>query len=68
MSFTASTIILSAAMPAQHQGMAASLVTTMANYSISLFLGVVGTIERYSGGSALQSYRAAWWFGVGLDA
>ncbi|KAJ5675041.1 low affinity NH4+ transporter [Penicillium maclennaniae] len=45
MSFPAGTIILSRAMPRRHQGLAASLVNTFVNYSISIGLGLAGTIE-----------------------
>ncbi|KAF2762574.1 MFS general substrate transporter [Pseudovirgaria hyperparasitica] len=45
MSFPAATIILSNAMPREHQGLAASLVNTVVNYSISIALGIAGTVE-----------------------
>ncbi|KAI4821480.1 MFS general substrate transporter, partial [Aureobasidium sp. EXF-8845] len=45
MSFPAATVILSNHMPREHQGLAASLVNTMVNYSISLALGIAGTVE-----------------------
>lgn len=45
MLFSSSTIILSNSMPREHQGLAASLFTTVINYSISLGLGFAGTIE-----------------------
>lgn len=45
MSFPAGTIILSDAMGKEHQGLAASLVNTMVNYSISIALGIAGTVE-----------------------
>jgi hypothetical protein len=45
MSFPAATVILSNAMPKEHQGLAASLVNTMVNYSISIGLGIAGTVE-----------------------
>jgi len=37
---------LSNHMPEEHQGLAASLVITTINYSISIALGVAGTVER----------------------
>ncbi|KAF1949835.1 MFS general substrate transporter [Byssothecium circinans] len=52
MSFPAATLILSNHMPREHQGLAASLVNTVANYSISIALGVAGTVEVYAPGSA----------------
>ncbi|EEU43663.1 uncharacterized protein NECHADRAFT_45222 [Fusarium vanettenii 77-13-4] len=69
MSFPAGTIILSRAMPKQHQGLAASLVNTVVNYSISIGLGFAGTVEyNVNGGGQdiLLGYRGAWYVGVGL--
>ncbi|KAL5351756.1 multidrug-resistance type transporter aminotriazole resistance [Pseudogymnoascus australis] len=71
-SFPAATIIFSNAVPQQYQGMAASIVLTVVNYSISLGLGFAGTIETNvnSGGSTesdkLRGYQSALWFSVGL--
>ncbi|EXJ70580.1 uncharacterized protein A1O5_06650 [Cladophialophora psammophila CBS 110553] len=72
MSFPAATIILSNAVRKEHQGIAASLVTTIVNYSISLGLGFAGTVEVHvnHGGRTpheiLLGYRAAWYLGVGF--
>ncbi|KAJ6178646.1 low affinity NH4+ transporter [Penicillium mononematosum] len=57
-SFPAATIILSRAMPRQHQGLAASLVTTFVNYSISIGLGFAGTVESQVNGQGRMSCRA----------
>lgn len=71
-SFPAATIIFSNAVPQQYQGMAASIVLTVVNYSISLGLGFAGTIETNvnNGGSTesdkLHGYQSALWFSVGL--
>jgi MFS family permease len=46
MSFPAATILLSHTMPQEHQGLAASLVVTVVNCSISLGLGFAGTVEK----------------------
>ncbi len=70
MSFPSGTIILSNNTPKNDQGIAASLVNTAVNYSISLGLGIAGTIVRnvdMSAGTVLQGYRGAWYFGIGLD-
>ncbi|CZT10906.1 related to Drug resistance protein YOR378W [Rhynchosporium agropyri] len=70
MSFPAGTIILSNGMPREHQGIAASLVNTVVNYSISLSLGIAGTIVRQTDprhDNTLGSYRNAWYFAIGLD-
>jgi MFS family permease len=70
LSFPAGTILLSNAMPREHQGKAASLVSTVVNYSIASGLGIAGSIERHvhdTGGSALDGYRAAWYLGIGFS-
>ncbi|KAI0597542.1 MFS general substrate transporter [Biscogniauxia sp. FL1348] len=72
MSFPAGTLILSNAMPRRHQGIAASLVNTVVNYSISLGLGFAGTVEVNvnNGGTnpedVLKGYRGAYYMGIGL--
>jgi MFS family permease len=73
MSFPAATLILSDAVRKEHQGIGASLVNTVVNYSISLGLGFAGTVEVYvTNGSEtrediLKGYRAAWYMAVGLS-
>ncbi|CAG8304219.1 unnamed protein product [Penicillium salamii] len=69
MSFPSGTLIMSNAMPREHQGVAGSLVNTVVNYSISLGLGLAGTVERYvdpDGSNVLKGYRGASYMGVGL--
>lgn len=68
MSFPAATVILSNHMPPEHQGLAASLVNTVVNYSISIALGIAGTVEVYAPGNnnELQSNRNAHYAAVGL--
>ncbi|EAW12876.1 MFS transporter [Aspergillus clavatus NRRL 1] len=72
MSFPASTVLLSNAVERHHQGIAASLVTTVVNYSISLGLGFAGTVEVHvnRGGKTLDDmllgYRGALYMGIGL--
>lgn len=72
MSFPAATLILSDAVKKEHQGIGASLVNTVVNYSISLGLGFAGTVEVYitNGGESpadiLKGYRGAWYMGLGL--
>ncbi|KAJ5936012.1 major facilitator super multidrug transporter mdr3 [Penicillium verhagenii] len=68
-SFPASATILSNAVPPKHQGMSASLVNTVVNYSIAIGLGIAGTVEaqvQKQGGGVLAGYRAALWTSVGL--
>lgn len=69
MSFPAGTLILSAALPREHQGLAASLVSTVVNYSISLGLGFAGTVESNvdkDRNDMLKGFRAALYTGIGL--
>lgn len=72
MSFPAGTLIMSNAVERRHQGMAASLVNTIVNYSISIGVGVAGTVETYvnAGGHSeqeeLKGYRSALYLGIGL--
>ena len=57
-------------MPPEHQGVAASLVNTVINYSISIGLGIAGTVEGQvndGGNELLIGYRGAWYVGIGLD-
>ena len=70
MSFPAGVIVLSNHMPPEHQGLAASLINTVINYSISIGLGMAGTVEVHvnSGGAdLLRGYRGAWYLGIGFD-
>ncbi|KAJ5732582.1 hypothetical protein N7493_004063 [Penicillium malachiteum] len=69
MSFPSGILILSNAMPAEDQGVAGSLVTTVVNYSISMGLGFAGTVETYvndNGDNILKGYRGASYMGVGF--
>ncbi|CAF9928115.1 hypothetical protein IMSHALPRED_007389 [Imshaugia aleurites] len=73
MSFPAATLILSDAVAKKHQGIAASLVNTIVNYSISLALGFGGTVEDHvnhggtTPGDVLLGFRGAWYFAIGLS-
>ncbi|RDL36316.1 uncharacterized protein BP5553_05668 [Venustampulla echinocandica] len=69
MSFPAGCILLSRAMTKRHQGLAASLVNTVVNYSISIGLGFAGTVEynvNDGGKDIIAGFRGAWYTGVGL--
>ncbi|RMZ85861.1 hypothetical protein DV737_g447, partial [Chaetothyriales sp. CBS 132003] len=72
MSFPAASLIISNAVPCEKQGVGMSLVNTVVNYSISIALGIAGTVEMQvtegeAGPSAvLRGYRSAWYFGIGL--
>lgn len=73
MSLPAATLILSNVVSKQHQGIAASLVITIVNYSFSLGLGFAGTIENYvnHGGKTpvdvLLGFRGALYMGIRLS-
>lgn len=68
MSFPAATVILSNHMPPENQGLAASLVNTVVNYSISIALGIAGTVEVYApADSELQMNRNALYSAIGLS-
>lgn len=69
-SYPAGSVLMSNAVPRENQGIAASLISTMVNYSISIGLGMAGSVERYvgDGDGPLAAWRAGLWFGVALDA
>ncbi|KAI0127744.1 major facilitator superfamily domain-containing protein [Xylariales sp. AK1849] len=73
MSFPAGTLIVSNAVGKRHQGIAASLVNTVVNYSIALGLGFAGTVEyRVNNGGRtpedmLKGYRGAYYMGMGIS-
>lgn len=58
LSYPAATMLLSSSLPKEQQGIAASLVSTLVNYSISVGLGLAGTIDRYSNERAAR--KAGW--------
>lgn len=68
LSFPSSSIILSDFLPKENQGMAGSLVNTIVNYSVALFLAISSTVDAEfklnNGGKSLTGYRAGIWFGV----
>ena len=71
MSFPAATMIVSDLVPKGQQGVAASLVATVVNYSISIGLGIAGTVEVHvdrGGFDTLRGYHGAFYVGVGLSA
>lgn len=71
-SFPAATIFFSNAVPQQYQGMGASIVMTIVNCSISLGLGLAGTIETninhrgLTKSDRLVGYHGALWLSVAL--
>lgn len=70
MSFPAATVLLSNLVSKGQQGVAASLVATVVHYSISIGLGIAGTVESQiseGGKEVLRGYRGAWYAGIGLS-
>lgn len=71
-SFPSCTVIFSDAVPRAYQGMGASIIVTVINYSISLGLGFAGTLETninnggHTDADKLHGYRGALWLGTGL--
>ena len=69
LSFPAATVIISNFLHKEHQGIAAALVSTTVNYSISIGLGIAGTVEGQvndGGVDLLAGYRGAWYAAIGL--
>jgi len=69
MSFPAATIILSHHLAKEHQGVAGSVIATCVNYSISIGLGIAGTVQRYTDPTetdVLKGIRSAFYTGIGL--
>jgi hypothetical protein len=61
--------MISNIMPPRHQGVGASLVNTVLNYSISIGLGLAGLVEMRinpDGTKLLEGYRGAWYLGIGI--
>ena len=68
MSFPVSTVILSNMVPSDQQGIAASLVATVINYSISIGLGIAGTVKsQLSHNDIVEELRGAFYVGIGLS-
>ena len=69
-SFPASTLILSNLFPKQDRDIAASLINTIVNYSISLGLGIAGTVEsqiKRNRGNSEAGFKSALRTSVGLS-
>lgn len=68
MSFPAASIVLSDMLPLEQQGVAGSIINTVVNYSISIGLGIAGTVELYqskAGIPHLQIIRHCFYTGMG---
>ncbi|EIN12690.1 hypothetical protein PUNSTDRAFT_49960 [Punctularia strigosozonata HHB-11173 SS5] len=74
MSFPAASLVASNSVQRHQQGIAASLVNTFVNYSVSLGLGFAGTVETQlnRGGKTkadvLRGYRSAFYLGIGFSS
>lgn len=69
MSFPAGTVILSQSLPKEKQGVAGSIINTVVNYSISIGLGIAGTVDYYTtkkGHTKLETIRYSFYTGMGL--
>lgn len=70
-SFSSGQLIISNSVPEEDQGSAAGICLTIVNYSISIGLGMAGTVERYvgnNGDDVLAGIRGALYFGLSLAA
>jgi hypothetical protein len=68
-SFPVVTLFISDAVEPKHQGISASLVNTVINYSIATGLGIAATLEvELARGDMLKGYRVAMYTSVGLAA
>lgn len=67
-SFPTAVILISSEVTREHQGIAASLVATVLNFSISTGLGLAGNIVHgiTPTQTLLETYQAAWYFGAAL--
>ena len=69
-SYPAASLIISNSVPIEQQGVAASMLNTVINWSVALGLGIAGTVESERlrrGAMILQGYRSALYAGIGLS-
>ncbi|GAA5900055.1 uncharacterized protein JCM6883_006077 [Sporobolomyces salmoneus] len=65
LSFASGALIISSSVPRSMLGIGGGLMNLITNYSISIGLGIAGTVEVYTndgGNDLLQGYRSAFWF------
>jgi MFS family permease len=68
LSFPTATLLMSNLLPQSHQGVAASTIAATVNYSISLGLGVAGTVEaQVRHGDLLRGFRGGWYTAIGMS-
>ncbi|ORX34486.1 major facilitator superfamily domain-containing protein [Kockovaella imperatae] len=70
LSYSTGQLIVSNSVDRQFQGTAGGIVSMITNYSLSIGLGMAGTVEAYvvPNGPVLKGYRTAFYFGSGLAA
>ncbi|USW50098.1 Putative major facilitator superfamily, MFS transporter superfamily [Septoria linicola] len=72
LSFASGTLLLSRSMSPEHEGLAAPLATTVIHFSISIALGIAGTVEVHVNNQGMTredvhwGIQCAWWTGVAL--
>lgn len=69
-SFPAASLVVSNSMPTHQQGVAASMVQTVINWSISFGLGIAGTVTSEltkRGSTVLEGLRGGLYVGIGLS-
>ncbi|GAA6016075.1 hypothetical protein JCM11491_000660 [Sporobolomyces phaffii] len=65
LSFASGALIIANSVPPSMLGIGGGLMNLITNYSISIGLGIAGTVEVYTndgGRDLLQGYRSAFWF------
>jgi MFS family permease len=68
LSFPTATLLMSNLVPVSHQGVAASTIAATVNYSISLGLGIAGTVEsQVRDGDLLKGFRGGWYTAIGMS-
>ncbi|WVR04537.1 hypothetical protein IAU60_001544 [Kwoniella sp. DSM 27419] len=76
LSFSTGQLIVSNSVAHEFQGIAAGIVSMITNYSLSIGLGMAGTVERYisppqpnpTRSQLLKGYRAAFYLATGMAA
>ena len=68
LSFPTASVLMSDLVPRRHQGIAGSCVATIMNYSISIGLGIGGTVySNTAAGNILRGYHDACFAAIGLS-
>jgi MFS family permease len=68
LSFPTATLLMGNLLPHSQQGIAASTIAATVNYSMSLGLGVAGTVEaQVKHGDLLKGFRGGWYTAIGMS-